>query len=151
LQAAAWSPPHVRVSRPIILVHSLYQTGEWLLVLAAAGGAGIAVIQIGNGGELERSTPLRCPANLVMLVNFVQHSARVLSLLHPLLSLMSRFLREKFTIRFAYVDAVEFIVWGGLALVVGFAGGAIENVRASYDVRPSSQESKSLIQLTAST
>jgi len=45
---------------------------------------------------------------------------------------MSRSLREKFTSHFPYVDALKCIVWGGRALVVGFAGGAIEKVRVSY-------------------
>ncbi len=42
-----------------LLIRSLDQTGEWLLVLAAAGGVGIAAIQIGKGGKPERSTLLR--------------------------------------------------------------------------------------------
>ena len=56
----------------------LRHTGEWLLVLAAAGGVGMAAIQIGKGGR--RSTPLQCPADVIILTAL---GARVIACASP--------------------------------------------------------------------
>ena len=51
----------------------IYHTGEWLLVLAAAGGVGMAAIQIGKGAN--RSAPHQSPDNVIILTLGVFHTA----------------------------------------------------------------------------
>ena len=60
---------------PTVLIVLACTLGEWLLVLAAAGGVGMAAIQIGKGTN--RSTHFN-PANVITLKlgGSVQHSER---------------------------------------------------------------------------
>ncbi|KAH8991185.1 NAD-P-binding protein [Lactarius akahatsu] len=132
------------------------RAGEWLLVLAAAGGVGIAAIQIGKGAK--RSTPLQCPSNMLMLAlgGFrAVLGARVIACASPSKLDVARTVGgadfvvdytkdgwQKEVLKITggrgvdlvydpvgrIKDALKCTIWGGRALVVGFAGGEIEKL-----------------------
>ena len=152
---------------------------EWVLVLAAAGGVGIAAIQIAKG-RFTLSSIRPSPTNLIPFLpeNRKAIGARVIAAASPSKLEVARVAGgadvvvdytkdgwQKYVmhitggrgvdvvydpvgkIKGSYpqnriqndantsrmlmssVDALKCIAWGGRALVVGFAGGAIEQVR----------------------
>jgi NADPH2:quinone reductase len=110
----------------------IYHTGEWLLVLAAAGGVGIAAIQIGKalGARVIACTSpskldvARTIGGTDFTVDYTKDGwqkevlkitgGRGVDLVYDPVGRIK--------------DSLKCIAWSGRALVVGFAGGQIEKL-----------------------
>ncbi|KAF8268474.1 hypothetical protein EI94DRAFT_1727604 [Lactarius quietus] len=88
------------------------QAGEWLLVLAAAGGVGIAAIQIGKA--LGAHVIACASPSKLDVAREIDHWGRGVDLVYDPVGRIK--------------DALKCITWSGRALVVGFAGGEIEKL-----------------------
>ncbi|KAF8486301.1 NAD-P-binding protein [Russula ochroleuca] len=108
------------------------QTGEWLLVLAAAGGVGMAAVQIGKAlgahviacASPSKLDVARSMGGADFVVDYTQDGwqKEVLKITG------GRGVDVVFDPVGRIKDALKCVVWGGRALVVGFAGGEIEKL-----------------------
>ncbi|KAI9507331.1 NAD-P-binding protein [Russula earlei] len=108
------------------------QAGEWLLVLAAAGGVGMAAIQVGKAlgaRVIACASPTKLSVAQALggadfLVDYTREGwqkevlkitgGRGVDVVYDPVGMIR--------------DALKCVVWGGRALVVGFAGGEIEKL-----------------------
>ncbi|KAF8501790.1 NAD-P-binding protein [Russula emetica] len=108
------------------------QAGEWLLVLAAAGGVGMAAVQIGKAlgaHVIACASPSKLDVARTMggadfVVDYTQGSwqKEVLKITG------GRGVDVVYDPVGRIKDALKCVVWGARALVIGFAGGEIEKL-----------------------
>jgi len=108
------------------------QAGEWLLVLAAAGGVGMAAIQVGKAlgaRVIACASPSKLDITRTMggadyAIDYTKAGwqKEVLKITG------GRGVDVAFDPVGRIKDALKCVVWGGRALVVGFAGGEIEKL-----------------------
>ncbi|KAH9957082.1 NAD(P)-binding protein [Russula dissimulans] len=108
------------------------QAGEWLLVLAAAGGVGIAAIQVGKALGA-RVIACASPAKLSVArttggADFAVDYTRDGWQKEVLKITGGRGVDVVYDPVGRIKDALKCTVWGGRAIVVGFAGGEIEKL-----------------------
>ncbi|KAI0259110.1 NAD-P-binding protein [Gloeopeniophorella convolvens] len=108
------------------------QAGEWVLVLAAAGGVGIAAIQIAKAlgaNVIAAASPTKLEVARVaggadVVVDYTKDGWQK-DVMHIT---GGRGVDVVYDPVGRIKDALKCIAWGGRALVVGFAGGAIEQL-----------------------
>ncbi|KAI0293889.1 NAD-P-binding protein [Multifurca ochricompacta] len=108
------------------------QPGEWVLILAAAGGVGIAAIQIAKAlgaRVIAAASPnklevARIAGGADVVVDYTKDSWQK----YVMHITGGRGVDVVYDPVGRIKDALKCIAWGGRALVVGFAGGAIEQL-----------------------
>ncbi|KAI0283550.1 NAD-P-binding protein [Russula brevipes] len=108
------------------------QAGEWLLVLAAAGGVGISAVQIGKAlgaRVIACASPSKLDVTRTMGgADFVVDYTKDGWQKEVLKVTGGRGVDVVYDPVGRIKDALKCVVWGGRALVVGFAGGEIEKL-----------------------